>query len=216
VQYYQYTWWKDHCTSNLTTEPYSVYPVSVVPVCSAHNKPWQMSGHHAITVNWPHIVTHITWWDIQTTDRKLSAVNNHIVKFWIATCMEVSAFEHIYEHFSLSIASILFEHNVLARILNIVSKMFQHLCITIFTNNVFPFCTIAQCMCFLNTASSMTLPCSLWNSLSLPFEPPVNQAIKTFWREQSSNQGQNLPINNLDPGCKHFFRWQVCNLLLFL
>jgi len=43
---------------------------------------------------------------------------------------------------------------------------------------------------------------------------PINQAINTFRRERSSNQGQSLPIKNLDPGSKHFYRWLVCNCLL--
>jgi len=43
---------------------------------------------------------------------------------------------------------------------------------------------------------------------------PVNQAIKTFRREQSSNQGKYLSIKSLDPGHKHFYRWHVCNYFL--
>jgi len=72
---------------------------------------------------------------------------------------------------------------------------------------------------FFNTAGSLFL----WQNLAhfgIPYLcplNPVNQAIKTFRTERSSNQGQFLPISNPYPGHKYLYRWHVCKyLLLFI
>jgi len=55
----------------------------------------------------------------------------------------------------------------------------------------------------------------------MTFEPPNNQAIKSFCRddqaikglgtERSSDQKQFSPIKILDPGRKRFYRRRVCD-----
>ena len=88
---------------------------SVVPVCSA-----EASGHYAKKLwisdqIWPHITIYFTkvvrhtkknWMEIVCCPAIIlsSVYNIHIV---IATCMDVSAFNYTYEHFSLSITSII-------------------------------------------------------------------------------------------------------------
>jgi len=56
-----------------------VYLVSVVPVCSAHDKPGQMSGHYAKTVNFKLILTYYYFtnahnWTYNTIGWKMSVV----------------------------------------------------------------------------------------------------------------------------------------------
>ena len=83
--------------------------------------------------------------------------------------------------------------------------MFQH-----FAHNI-SLTAVALCLCFSNTASSFFL----WHNLQrTALWTPVNQATKAFRSEWSSNQRQFSPIINLDPVCKNFYRWHICNYVL--
>ena len=126
----------------------------------------------------------------------LSFVYDNHVKFWVAkcfelngfgTCMNVSAFEHIlYEH-----SCILSETSILRACFGTKSLYFGQDLLTWslhFEHNAFVLFEHSKIFILLYNLAHF----------GIPYISACN-----FGREWSSNQGQFLPIKNLDHGCKN-------------
>ena len=161
-----------------------------------HYKPWQMSGRYAKTVNFRSNLTgycyifHYSGWTyVQHNWLEIVCCPAVIVSsavWWALNCYmcEHSCFEHIYEHFGILSITPIFCFSMKSLYLK------HHFSHSIYVS---AFGTIAQCICAFWTqqvlSSCDTILLTLESQIIAP-GTPVNQAIKTFGREQSSNQGQ--------------------------
>ena len=151
-----------------------------IPVCGAHDRPWQMSGQYAKTVNFKS-----SWLDIITYFAKMvrhkqligiiccpavilsSVYDNHVVQFCMHECFRsiykhFCHWEHVWAYLHLSMKPLYCEHH--------------------FSHSVF---------LLLNTASSWFL----WHNLAhfgIPYLCPLNP--KTFRREHHSLTIKNLQL----------------------